>query len=165
MPLRFTDTGTGVRAAADRGGAPDAGIPVRRLDAQIWVIAAVLSFVSVALTAGVAAPPFGLGVGRRVLRALAAGARPHDRLKSIPRRDRGRLESGIRWNTGDVQLAPPILAALIVVALVLQRRGVTLLSAMTPRPGAAPRGPARPPRWPPSEVRDLCGAVVLAGGS
>src|SRR5690606_24236600 len=128
--LRFTDTGTAVRAAADRGErAATLGIPVRRLDAQIWVIAAVLSFVSVVLTAGVAALPFGLGVGLAVvLRALAALVlgRMTD-LVSITATAIavGVLESGIRWNTGDVQLASPILAALIVVALVLQRRGVT----------------------------------------
>jgi len=128
--LRFTDTGTAVRAAADRGErAATLGIPVRRLDAQIWVIAAVLSFVSVVLTAGVAALPFGLGVGLAVvLRALAALVlgRMTD-LVSITATAIavGVLESGIRWSTGDVQLASPILAALIVVALVLQRRGVT----------------------------------------
>ena len=63
--LRLTDTGTAVRAAADRSDrAALLGIPVRRLEAQVWTLATVLSFCSVALTAGVASP------------ALRRGARP-----------------------------------------------------------------------------------------
>ena len=128
--LRATDTGTAVRAAADR---PDRalllGIPVRRLEAQVWTLAAVLSFVSVCLTAGVTGLPFGLGAGLAiVLRALAAlviGRMTHLVVIAITAIALGMLETGIRWNTGDVALVSPILAALIIVALLVQRRGTS----------------------------------------
>lgn len=62
-----------MRATADR---PDRasllGIPVRRLEAQVWTLAAVLSFASVCLTAGVTGLPFGLGTGLAIVLALAA---------------------------------------------------------------------------------------------
>ena len=128
--LRLTDTGTAVRAAADR---PDRasllGIPVRRLEAQVWTLAAVLSFVSVCLTAGVTSLPFGLGAGLAiVLRSLAAlviGRMTHFVAITVTAVVLGLLETGIRWNTGDVTLVPPILAALIIVSLLIQRRGAT----------------------------------------
>lgn len=128
--FRATDTGVAVRAAADR---PDRalllGIPVRRLEAQVWVLAAVLSFVSVALTAGVTSLPFGLGTGLAiVLRALAAlviGRMTNLVVIGVTSVVLGLLETSISWNTGDVSLVSPILAALIVVSLLVQRRGAT----------------------------------------
>ncbi|MFN7149127.1 MAG: branched-chain amino acid ABC transporter permease, partial [Microthrixaceae bacterium] len=128
--LKVTDTGTAVRAAADRADrASLLGIPVRRLEAQIWTLAAVLSFVSVCLTAGVTSLPFGLGTGLAiVLRALAAlviGRMTHFVAITATAIVLGLLESGIRWNTGDVALVSPILAALIIISLLIQRRGAT----------------------------------------
>jgi branched-chain amino acid transport system permease protein len=128
--LRLTDTGTAVRAAADRvDRAAMLGIPVRRLEAQVWTIAAVLSFLSVALTAGVGALPFGAGVGLAVvLRSLAAlviGRMTDLVTITATAIALGVLESGVRWNTGDVRIMSPILAALIIVALLAQRRGST----------------------------------------
>ena len=128
--LRFTDTGLAVRAAADRTDrAAMLGIPVRRLEAQIWTIAAVLSFLSVVLTAGVASLPFGVGAGLavvlRALTALVIGRMTNLVTIVSTAIVLGVLESGIRWNTGDSQLVAPILAALIVVSLLLQRRGAT----------------------------------------
>ncbi len=132
--LRLTDTGTAVRAAADRTDrASMLGIPVRRLEAQIWTIAAVLSFLSVALTAGIASLPFGLGAGLAVvLRALAAlviGRMSHFVVITVTAIVLGVLESGIRWNTGDAYLVSPILAALIIGSLLIQRRGTSRADA------------------------------------
>lgn len=128
LMLRLTDTGTAVRAAADRSDrAALLGIPVRRLEAQVWTLATVLSFCSVALTAGVASLPFGVGLGLAVvLRALAAlviGRMTHLVSIATVAVAIGVLEAGIRWNTGDSYLVAPILAALIVASLLLQRRG------------------------------------------
>lgn len=128
--LRFTDTGVAVRAAADRSDrAAMLGIPVRRLEAQVWTLATVLSFCSVMLTAGVASLPFGIGLGLSVvLRALAAlviGRMTHLVSIATTAVAIGVLEAGIRWNTGEEYLIAPILAALIVVSLLLQRRGDT----------------------------------------
>lgn len=175
--LRVTDTGTAVRAAADL---PDRasllGIPVRRLEAQVWTIAALLSFVSVCLTAGVTALPFGLGTGLAiVLRALAAlviGRMTHLVAITATAVVLGLLETGIRWNTGDVTLVAPILAALIIVSLLVQRRGVTradrddassFASATEVRP--VPQVLRRLPevRWGRVVVAALVGAVVLLG--
>ncbi len=128
--LRLTDTGTAVRAAADRTDrASLLGIPVRRLEAQVWTMATVLSFCSVVLTAGVASLPFGVGLGLSVvLRSLAAlviGRMTHLVSIATTAVAIGVLEAGIRWNTGDTWLVSPILAALIVASLLLQRRGET----------------------------------------
>jgi branched-chain amino acid transport system permease protein len=130
LVLRFTDTGVAVRAAADgTDRASMLGIPVRRLEAQVWVFATVLSFCSVLLTAGVASLPFGIGLGLSVvLRALAAlviGRMTHLVSIATTAVAIGVLEAGIRWNTGDIYLIAPILAGLIVVSLLLQRRGET----------------------------------------
>lgn len=128
--LRFTDTGVAIRAAADRSDrAAMLGIPVRRLEAQVWTLATVLSFCSVVLTAGVASLPFGIGLGLSVvLRALAALVIGRmTRLVAIAATAVaiGVLEAGIRWNTGDVYLMAPILAGLIIVSLLVQRRSTT----------------------------------------
>ncbi len=128
--LRLTDTGIAVRAAADRPDrAAGLGIPVRRLEAQVWTLAALLSFVSVCLTAGVTNLPFGVGTGLViVLRALAAlviGRMTHMVVIATTAVCLGLLETGIRWNTGDVALVAPILAALIIASLLIQRRGAT----------------------------------------
>ncbi len=126
--LRATDTGVAVRAAADRSDrAAMLGIPVRRLEAQVWTMATVLSFCSVVLTAGVASLPFGFGLGLEVvLRALAAlviGRMTHLVSVASVAVAIGVLEAGVRWNTGDAYLMAPILAALIVVSLLVQRVG------------------------------------------
>ncbi|MFZ4518663.1 MAG: ABC transporter permease [Microthrixaceae bacterium] len=126
--LRATDTGVAVRAAADRSDrASMLGIPVRRLEAQVWTLATVLSFCSVVLTAGVASLPFGFGLGLEVvLRALAAlviGRMTHLVSIASVAVAIGVLEAGVRWNTGDAYLMAPILAALIVVSLLVQRVG------------------------------------------
>ena len=164
--LRVTDTGTAVRAAAD---SPDRaallGIPVRVLEAQVWTLAAVLSFLSVLLTAGVTSLPFGLGAGLAiVLRSLAAlviGRMTHLVTITVTAVALGLLESGIRWNTGDVALVSPILAALIIASLLTQRRG----TARSDRDDAAAFSSSTAVRPVPAVLRRLpevrIGRVVL----
>jgi len=128
--LRLTDTGVAVRAAADRTDrASMLGIPVRRLEAQIWVLATVLAYVSMVLTAGVTSLPFGLGLGLsvvlRALTALVIGRMTHLVTIAVTAVALGVLENGVRWNTGDSTLVSPFLAGLIIVALLLQRRGTS----------------------------------------
>lgn len=175
--LRLTDTGTAVRAAADL---PDRasllGIPVRRLEAQVWTLAAVLSFVSVCLTAGVTSLPFGLGTGLAiVLRALAAlviGRMTHFVAITVTAVVLGLLETGIRWNTGDVALVSPILAVLIIASLLLQRRGATradrddassFASATEVRPVPAALARLREVRWARAGVALVLAVLVLGG--
>lgn len=126
--LRLTDTGVAVRAAAERSDrAAMLGVPVRRLEARVWTLAGVLSFCSVALTAGVASLPFGFGLGLtlllRSLAALVVGRMTHLVAITMTAVSLGVLEAGIRWNTGETWLVSPLLAALIVVSLLLERRG------------------------------------------
>ncbi|UDY35761.1 ABC transporter permease [Dermatobacter hominis] len=128
--LRLTDTGIAVRASAERvERAAVLGIPVRRLEAQVWTLASVLSFCSVALTAGVASLPTGFGLGLTVLlRALAAlvvGRMTHLVAITTTAVALGVLEAGIQWNTGETWLVSPFLAALIVVSLLLERKGTS----------------------------------------
>ena len=146
--LRLTDTGTAVRAAADRSDrAALLGIPVRRLEAQVWTLAAVLSFASVILTAGVSSLPFGLGFGLslvlRAMTALVIGRMTHFVVISVTAIALGLLETGIRWNTGDAYLVSPILALLIIVSLLIQRRGDTRADAES-RAGLDAAGEVRP---------------------
>jgi len=126
--LGRTRTGMAVRAAADRSDrALSLGIPVRRLEAQVWILVTVLAYVSVVLTAGVAALPFGVALGLAVVaRSLAAFVlgRMDDFLAvGAAAVALGLLESGVRWNTGDVVVFAPLLAGLVVAGLLVQRRG------------------------------------------
>jgi branched-chain amino acid transport system permease protein len=63
LMLRRTDTGVAVRAAAERiDRAATLGVPVQRLETRVWVLASLLSFASVTLTAGISGLSFGLGL-------------------------------------------------------------------------------------------------------
>jgi len=128
--LRRTNVGIAVRAAAE---GPDRasmlGIPVKRLQTVVWIIAAVLSFASVFLTAGITSLTPGFGVGLLVLlRSLAALVigRMNDLLTiATSAVALGIVENGIRWSSSDANLLAPILTVVILVALILQRRGPT----------------------------------------
>jgi len=126
--LKLTDTGVAVRASAERSDrASTLGIPVRRLEAQVWVLATGLAYISMVLTAGVTSLPFGVGLGLsvvlRALTALIVGRMTHLVAIAATAVSLGVLETGVRWNTGDSYLMSPILAGLIIVSLLLQRRG------------------------------------------
>lgn len=128
--LRSTAVGVAVRAAAER---PDRafmlGIPVKRLQTVVWVVAAVLSFSSVFLTAGITSLTPGFGVSLLVLlRSLAALVigRMSDLVTiATSAVALGIVENGIRWNSSDSNLLAPMLTAVIIAALLVQRRGAT----------------------------------------
>jgi len=175
--LRATDTGVAVRASADRvERAALLGVPVHRLEVQVWTLATVLSFASVMLTAGVTSLPFGVGLGLSVvLRALAAlviGRMTNLVAIAAAAVAIGLLERGIEWNTGDPLLLAPVLAALILISLLLQRRGATRAERDTssswrsvgdvrPAPKALAR--LREFRWVSVGMWTLLGAAVLLG--
>ncbi|RTL08877.1 MAG: hypothetical protein EKK62_05245 [Acidimicrobiia bacterium] len=171
LALRLTDTGVAVRAAAERSDrAAGLGIPVRRLEAQVWTMAAVLSFCSVALTAGVASLPFSFGLGLTVLlRALAAmvvGRMTHLVAITVTAVSLGVLESGIRWTTGESWLVSPFLAVLIVVSLLLERRGTSRADQDRTSSWRA-SGDVRPTPWslarlPEVRAARVAGALALA---
>jgi branched-chain amino acid transport system permease protein len=139
--LRFTHVGIAVRAAADRADrAALLGIPVGRLHTFVWAIAATLSFLALYLMAGVVGVPLGSPVGLTVLLSALA-ALMLGRLTDMPAivvsgMALGLLETHVRWNdelaVGPVHLdlgsdyvVAPVLAVVILVALVARRRGVT----------------------------------------
>ena len=139
--LRFTDVGIAVRAAADRADrASLLGIPVGRLHSCVWAIAGALSFVALFLQAGIIGlplgSPYGLTVLLSALAALMLGRLTH--LPSIVASALalGLLEAHVRWNhelavgplhldLGSDFVVAPVLAVVILVALVVRRPGTS----------------------------------------
>ncbi len=125
--FRYTNIGIAVRASAE---SPDRasllGVPVKRIETIVWVLAAVLAFVAVFLRAGIVGLPFGQLLGPAILvRTLAAAVigrlekLPHILAASIAL---GILEASILFHTGRAALVDPILFVVILGALLLQRR-------------------------------------------
>ncbi len=131
--LRTTDTGVAIRAAAS---APDRasmlGIPVRRLQTQVWVIAAVMAFLGVFLQAGVTGlPPGGLFTWSILLRALAALVMGN--MTNLGAIALSSIALGILQNAmeraNDGALVGPVLLGVILIALLARRRGTSRLAA------------------------------------
>jgi branched-chain amino acid transport system permease protein len=132
LVLQHSDIGLAARAAADSADrASLLGVPVGRVQTAVWSFAAVLAFVAVLLRAGVLGLPVGaalsLGLLLRALTALLLG-----RLTDLPviaatAVALGVLELGVAFNASSSAVLDPILAAVVVVALLLRggtaRRG------------------------------------------
>lgn len=126
--LQRSDVGLAARASADSADrASLLGIPVGRVQTAIWAFAALLAFVAVLLRASVLSLPLGsalsLGVLLRALTALLVG-----RLTDLPviastAVALGILELGVSFNASTPLVLDPILAAVVVCAILL--RGVT----------------------------------------
>lgn len=124
--LLRTRVGTAIRASAERTDrAVTLGIPVQRLQVLVWAVAAALAFVALFLRAGILGLPIGsaltLGVLLRALAALMLG-----RLTDLPAVASsavalGVLELGVSWNVSSPLLLDPILAVVVIVALVTRR--------------------------------------------
>jgi branched-chain amino acid transport system permease protein len=145
--FRFTSIGVAVRAAAESPErASLLGIPVKRLETVVWVLAAVLSATAVFLRAGIVGLPFGQLLGPAILvQALAAAV--IGRMERLPTifvasLAIGVLESAIIFSTGSGVLVTPILFVIITVTLLVQRRAkvargdesLGLQGARDPRP-------------------------------
>lgn len=126
--FRYTRLGIAVRASAESADrAMLLGIPVKRIGTIVWVIASGLAFLSLFLRAGILGLPLGTVLGPTILiRALAACV--------IGRMERlaiifwaaiglGILEQGIFWNYGRRTLVAPAIFAVVLIVLLLQRRG------------------------------------------
>jgi branched-chain amino acid transport system permease protein len=127
--LRFTDVGIAVRASAESADrALMLGIPVRRVRTTVWAIASVLAFISMFLRAGVVGLPLGSVLGPAVLvRALAAcviGGMERLTLIFVASLGLGIVEQAIIWDTGGSTLVAPILFVVVLVTLLVQRRGI-----------------------------------------
>lgn len=124
---RYTRIGVAVRASAESAErAALLGVPVKRIQTIVWVIATVLSFVAVFLRAGIVGLPFGQLLGPSILvRALAATV--IGRMEKMPMIlaasiGLGILESAIIFDTGEAVLVDPIMFVIITGALLLQRK-------------------------------------------
>ena len=124
-----TRVGVAVRGTAENADrAALLGIPVRRLETLVWVIAAVLAFLSVFLRAGIVGLPIGTVLGPAILlpRARGRGDRRHG--ASPDHRDR-RGRARHRRAVGGVgmgrsaQYVEPVLFVIVLVALLAHARG------------------------------------------
>ncbi len=126
--IRYTRIGIAVRAVAERSDrASTLGVPVGRIQTIVWVITAVLAFITVFLRAGVSSFPIGSALAVTVLvRALAAVVLGH--MDNFPRIAAaaiglGIVEQAIVFDTGRDLYVFPVLFVIIVVGLLLEPRG------------------------------------------
>lgn len=127
--FRYTNVGIAVRASAENSDrAFLLGIPVKRIQMVVWILATVLSTLAIFLRAGILGLPFGRVLGPTILiRALAAVVIA--RMEKLPTIFGaavllGVLEGAIYFSTGSATLTDPILFVVILGALLVQRRGI-----------------------------------------
>ena len=127
--FRYTSVGIAVRASAvsaDR--AMLLGVPVKRIQMLVWVIATCLASTAIFMRAGIVGLPIGKVLGPAILvRALAACV--IGRMENLPRIFAaavalGIIEQAIIWETGRSILVAPVLFVVILGALLFQRRGI-----------------------------------------
>ena len=130
MWLRLTDVGVAVRASAESADRANLlGVPVKRLQTVVWIVATVLSFVALFLRAGILGLPFGSSFTFTLLLGALA-ALTLGRLSNLPAIAAnavalGILEIAVDWNSESARLIDPILALVVVVGLLLQRRSTS----------------------------------------
>ncbi len=127
LGLRRTDIGVAVRAAADSGDrASMLGVPVPRIEAGVWIVAAVLAFVATYLQAGILGLELTAGVGLRVMVA-ALGAMALGGFASLPSMLMAAVAIGVLTQaTGpagghSLTLTDAVLAAVVIVGLLVRR--------------------------------------------
>jgi branched-chain amino acid transport system permease protein len=125
--FRYTRIGIAVRASAENADrAFLLGIPVKRIETVVWVLATLMSALAVFLRAGIVGLPIGRVLGPSILvRALAAVVIARmERLPTIFGASAllGVLESVLIFK-GDATLVDPIMFVVILGALLFQRRG------------------------------------------
>ena len=128
--LRHTLLGVAVRASADNADrAGLLGVPVQRIHTLVWAIAGALAYLAMFLRAGIVGLPVGsafdISVLLRSLAALMIG-----RLTNLPvivssSLVLGVLEQAVIYKASSPLLLDPIIAVIIVAALLVQRREVT----------------------------------------
>ena len=126
--LRYTTIGIAIRASAE--GADRAallGVPVKRIQTIVWIVATVLAFISIFLRAGVVGLPLGSVLGPTILiRALTAAVLgrmekfPHIFIAALAL---GVIESTVIFRTGQPVVGDAVLFVIVLAALLLQRRG------------------------------------------
>ncbi|NLA36211.1 MAG: ABC transporter permease, partial [Actinobacteria bacterium] len=124
--LRYTSTGVALRAAAsNHERASGLGIPVKRLQTQVWALAAAMSFLAIFLQAGMTGlPPGGMFTWMILARALAAMV--IGRMSRLGVIVASSIALGLLQNSmeraGDGALVGPVLLGVVLIALLAQRR-------------------------------------------
>lgn len=126
--LRLSNVGVAIRASADSADrAALLGVPVKRLQTVVWMVASFMAFIAIFLRAGIVGLPIAsalsIGVLLRALAALVLG-----RMSNLPAIAAnavalGVLEVAVNFSADSPALLDPILAAIIVGALLLSRKG------------------------------------------
>jgi branched-chain amino acid transport system permease protein len=127
--LNRTQWGVAVRASAESSDrASLLGVPVKRVNMLVWAVAALLSTVALILRAGVVGLPIGTALGLSVLlRTLAAAV--IGRMEKMPTivvasLMMGIIEQAVVWHTGSDDIVNLVVFIVIVLALLLQRKGL-----------------------------------------
>lgn len=127
--LGRSNMGIAVRASAERSDrAASLGIPVKRINTLVWMIAAVLSYLGVFLRASILGIPLSATVSITTLIAalsalVLAGAAclPAVALTAVAL---GILEQGVSWHAGDSPtLVYVVYAVVVFIGLILKRTG------------------------------------------
>ena len=130
--LQRTSYGIAIRASAESADrAALLGVPVKRVQNVVWIVATVLSTVGIFLRAGIIGLPIGSALGPTILiRALAAAV--IGRMERLPTIflasvGLGVLEATVIFSERDASAAKvdAILFVIVLVALLVQRRGRT----------------------------------------
>ena len=129
--LQRTNYGIAIRASAESADrAALLGVPVKRVQNVVWIVATVLSTVGIFLRAGIIGLPIGSALGPTILiRALAAAV--IGRMEKLPTIfvasvALGVLEATIIFTEQDAaSKVDGILFVIVLAALLLQRRGRT----------------------------------------
>ena len=126
--FRYTNIGIAVRASAESADrAALLGVPVKRIQTIVWVVASTLAYIAVFLRAGIVGLPLGSVLGPSILiRALAAAV--IGRMEKLPTIfiasiALGIVENAIVNSTNTPLLVDPILFVIVLAALLFQRRG------------------------------------------
>jgi branched-chain amino acid transport system permease protein len=167
--FRFTDLGIATRAAGDRRDrAAMLGIPVNRLQTITWIVAGVLSYLSVFLKAAIVGlplgPTFGLTALVGALGALALGGFTDLPVMAVAAVAIGTLEQGVAW---DEPSSPTLVLAVIAAVVLLAMFVRQLVGRSAPRDSALQWALATGVREVPAALRRLVavrlGAVGGAG--
>jgi branched-chain amino acid transport system permease protein len=131
--IRFTDVGVAIRAASESNDrAALLGIPVRRLQTTVWVMATTLSFVGVFLRASVVSLPvaatLSFGILLTALAALVLGNLTDLIAVAASAVAIGILEQGVLYNSPDEMVAP-VLGGVIIVVMLVRRLGASRAAA------------------------------------
>ena len=127
--FKRTRVGRAVRASAESSDrALLLGIPVKRIGTYVWVIAALLSALAAVLRAPIVGIPIGETLGPTLmLRAMAAaviGRMENLTITFFAAIGIGMIEQAVLWETGRTAAIDPVIFALVMIALIVQSRGI-----------------------------------------